>query len=356
MKEIKLIIVLTACSLTASAQWSETGDNYTTGNLGIGSSSSGSYKVEISNGTDNFTNINGSISGTARGIYSKVTNWNGPLWLFETAHTTTNRDNQVFRIHSNETGVNSMPFYISVGSTLSAPTYHAIIVNSSGNVGLGGNASSIFKASISATPENFTSFTSTQSGNSRGFYSKVANWTDSSTPLWLFETAHTTSTDRNNQVFRIHANETGSSALPFRITTGGTVTNPTNEAISINSSGNVGIGVISADSKLVVDGKIRSEEVKVEIINGPDYVFEPSYELRTLKETKEYLTNNKHLPEIPPAREMEANGIDLGDMNMRLLKKIEELTLHQIELLEKLERQNEELQEQQKRIEKLENK
>jgi uncharacterized protein YigA (DUF484 family) len=96
---------------------------------------------------------------------------------------------------------------------------------------------------------------------------------------------------------------------------------------------------------LVVDGKIRSEEVKVEIINGPDYVFEENYELRTLQETKEFITKNKHLPEIPTAKEMEANGVDLGDMNMRLLKKIEELTLYQIDLLEKLERQNERLQE-----------
>jgi hypothetical protein len=110
-------------------------------------------------------------------------------------------------------------------------------------------------------------------------------------------------------------------------------------------NGRVGIGVTNPDSKLVVDGKIRSEEVKVEIINGPDYVFEENYELRTLQETKEFITKNKHLPEIPTAKEMEANGVDLGDMNMRLLKKIQELTLYQIDLLEKLERQNERLQE-----------
>lgn len=78
-----------------------------------------------------------------------------------------------------------------------------------------------------------------------------------------------------------------------------------------------------SNNELVLDGKIRTEEVKVEIINGPDYVFEPDYNLRTLKETKEYIQANKHLPEIPSAKEMEANGVDLGKMNMRLLKKIE---------------------------------
>ena len=89
---------------------------------------------------------------------------------------------------------------------------------------------------------------------------------------------------------------------------------------------------------LTLDGKIRTEEVKVEVINAPDYVFEPDYDLSTLQEIKEYIAINKHLPEIPTAREMENNGIYIGDMNMRLLKKIEELTLHQIELLERLEK------------------
>ena len=104
--------------------------------------------------------------------------------------------------------------------------------------------------------------------------------------------------------------------------------------------------IMKLDSdELVIDGKIRSEEVKVEIINGPDYVFDPDYKLRTLKETKEYITENKHLPEIPTAKEMEANGVDIGNMNMLLLKKIEELTLYQIELLERLEKAELKIQE-----------
>ncbi|MFH6982779.1 myosin/kinesin family protein [Marinoscillum luteum] len=115
----------------------------------------------------------------------------------------------------------------------------------------------------------------------------------------------------------------------------------------INTNADQGTSAIMMlnSSELVVDGKIRSEEVKVEIINGPDYVFEPDYELRTLEETKEFITENKHLPEIPSAKEMEANGVDLGDMNMRLLKKIEELTLYQIQLMEEMEGMKKELQE-----------
>lgn len=92
-----------------------------------------------------------------------------------------------------------------------------------------------------------------------------------------------------------------------------------------------------------VDGKAIMEEVKVEIFNGPDYVFESDYNLRTLAETEQYIQANKHLPEIPSAKEMEANGVELGVMNMLLLKKIEELTLYVLELKKENEDQQEEI-------------
>ncbi len=101
--------------------------------------------------------------------------------------------------------------------------------------------------------------------------------------------------------------------------------------LRITGNGNVGIGVNTPTAKLEVDGTIISEEIKVQVVNGPDYVFSPDYELRTLEETKTYIEENQHLPEIPSAAEMEANGVALGEMNMLLLKKIEELTLHVIE-------------------------
>ena len=100
-------------------------------------------------------------------------------------------------------------------------------------------------------------------------------------------------------------------------------------------NGFVGLGTVDAKSRLSVDGTIRATEIKVmEVISAPDYVFEDDYDLPTLEATKAYIDTHKHLPEIPSAAEMEANGIDLGDMNMRLLKKIEELTLHQIEMIQ----------------------
>ncbi len=95
---------------------------------------------------------------------------------------------------------------------------------------------------------------------------------------------------------------------------------------------------VPAGYQFSVDGKAIMEEVKVELSGTwPDYVFEPTYNLRSLEETEAYIKSNKHLPEIPSAKEMEANGVQLGEMNMLLLKKIEELTLHTIEQEKKID-------------------
>ncbi len=115
----------------------------------------------------------------------------------------------------------------------------------------------------------------------------------------------------------------------------------------------IGEGDLCSDCKLDVDGKIRSEEVVVEVVNGPDYVFEDDYYLRTLRETEDYIKQNKHLPEIPSAREMEANGVELGEMNMNLLKKIEELTLYLIDQNNEISAMKQVINKQQKLIEEL---
>jgi hypothetical protein len=102
--------------------------------------------------------------------------------------------------------------------------------------------------------------------------------------------------------------------------------------MTIKASGNVGIGTTTPDEKLSVLGKIHAKEVKVDLsVPGPDYVFEPAYKLPQLNELKNYLDKNHHLPEIPSAKQMAKEGINLGDMNIKLLKKVEELTLYLIE-------------------------
>ena len=91
----------------------------------------------------------------------------------------------------------------------------------------------------------------------------------------------------------------------------------------VGFSGNVGIGTITPDAKLTVKGDIHAEAVNVDLnVPAPDYVFEDDYDLRSLEETEAYIKVHKHLPEVPSAQEMEAQGLDLVQMNMLLLKKI----------------------------------
>nr|WP_299073824.1 tail fiber protein [uncultured Allomuricauda sp.] len=128
------------------------------------------------------------------------------------------------------------------------------------------------------------------------------------------------------------------------------------------NAGNVGIGTTIPDAKLTVKGNIHAEEVKVDLsVPGPDYVFKEDYDLKSLEEVQNYIKTNGHLPNIPSAQEMEENGIQLGEMNMKLLEKIEELTLYTLEQEEKIQDYKVELaverrvnKEQERRLSKLE--
>ncbi len=97
-------------------------------------------------------------------------------------------------------------------------------------------------------------------------------------------------------------------------------------------AGKVGIKTTNPGNyDLAVNGNIRAKEIKVENANWPDFVFAKSYGLPTLKETEAHIKANGHLPGIPSAAEVKDNGVDLGDMNAKLLQKIEELTLYILE-------------------------
>jgi hypothetical protein len=119
-----------------------------------------------------------------------------------------------------------------------------------------------------------------------------------------------------------------------------------------HDGGRVGIGTKDPDAKLAVKGKIHAEEVLVDLnVRGPDYVFEKDYNLLPLAEVENYIIQNKHLPEVPAAKEMKKNGVNLGEMNMLLLKKVEELTLYVIELKKENEEQRKRNEYQQLEIE-----
>lgn len=108
--------------------------------------------------------------------------------------------------------------------------------------------------------------------------------------------------------------------------------------LTIMDNGNMGIGVGNPQAKLAVAGGIVATRIKVnQSLTWPDYVFEPGYKLPSLYELEQFIKQNNHLPEVPSAAEVGKNGIDLGDNQAVLLKKIEELTLYVIELKKEID-------------------
>lgn len=95
----------------------------------------------------------------------------------------------------------------------------------------------------------------------------------------------------------------------------------------------IGTAQTPAGVKLSVDGKVLCEELEVQLAaDWPDYVFADGYELMSLEQVSAYVREHRHLPDVPSAARIRAEGINVGEMNATLLRKVEELTLHMIAL------------------------
>jgi hypothetical protein len=122
----------------------------------------------------------------------------------------------------------------------------------------------------------------------------------------------------------------------------------------ITAAGDVGIGTNDTKGyKLAVNGEAIATKMVVKLHNlWPDYVFYKNYELKPLHEIEKFISENHHLPGVPSADEVEKNGLDLGDTQARLLKKIEELTLYLIEQNKQLKAQQTQIDELKRQIQK----
>lgn len=107
--------------------------------------------------------------------------------------------------------------------------------------------------------------------------------------------------------------------------------------IHFTNQGNVAIGKLGASEKLEVNGTIRAREVKIESSGWADFVFAPDYQLPSLEAVSNHIKEHQHLPDMPSAAEVEKEGINLSEMQAKLLQKIEELTLYAIEQNKRIE-------------------
>lgn len=363
MKKLLILLILSASpSLIAQSLWDSTGTNiyYTAGNVGIGTTNpqerfhvasggsmrldnQGRYFITRSNVTSEmFTATNGQGSGwMINATYGGSGNpqGNSTFSIDPGQHNTAagyldfdgNSKNWSFNLSATSTGIGNsvswkrVAFFDDSEITLS-PTGSSTHFNirSNGNVGIGTDNATRLLHVKGSTTDVVSAFESTDSGTQIVL-------TDNSGSL-RFGTL-------SNGAFALSIGGDASS------TTGANVT----EAMRVTSVGNVGIGTTTPGNELEVNGTARAKEVIVEATGWPDYVFSPEYELWTLAEIEAHIKTNGHLPEVPTAKEVEEEGQHLGEMQQLLLKKIEEMTLHLIEL----KKENEALKE---RVETLEKK
>lgn len=120
--------------------------------------------------------------------------------------------------------------------------------------------------------------------------------------------------------------------------------NKWHEWFVVSNNGRVGIGGVSnPQNALEVNGTIRAKEIKVET-GWADFVFAPDYQLPTLGEVEAHIKEHKHLPGIPTEAEVKKDGANLGEMNVKLLQKVEELTLYMIQQNKEIESLKKEVQ------------
>ena len=225
----------------------------------------------------------------------------------------------------------AFPFFITQSYGQWATSGDDIYNTNSGNVGIGTNSPVKLLDVVSTTIAPMVTIRNLGGVGGAGFY--MLDQTSNS--KWVFKTTSTASFKIRDQINGVNVIEVekGSAA----------------NSLYIKAGGNVGIGTNNPTSKFSVNGKIGCKEVEVTLAGWSDYVFANDYNLRSLDEVETYIKENKHLPDVPSEKEVLENGVNVGEMNSTLLRKIEELTLYMIQL----KKENEEMKTQ---IEELRNK
>ena len=316
------VVASLAVCRVSQAQWNSTGDSFTTGRIGIGTSTLSDYDIDISR-----SNTNSGIRvfndlGLGRSIivfgegfggrYGYVAH-HGQTHNAGTNYTQTFRPSSTVLVGSDVNGlgiISEVDIRFTTGGLTDGS--QKMVINSGGNVGIG-ELNPV--ARLHAVGSIFSNAARTNTIFSGNIGANNANFVGTE-GYWALRTA--TDNSFNLDVFN--------SSTPVT-------------AIKVVQNGNVSIGTTDPNSfKLAVGGKIGASEVVVTLERPwPDYVFETDHKLLSLSELEVFIKANKHLPELPTAEEVKESGVSLGEMNAILLKKLEELTLYVIQQNQNIE-------------------
>lgn len=293
MKKYLCSVIIVSSSLLFTRSFAQTNTFPSSGSVGIGTTSP-QTKLHITAGTPAFR-IEDS-NGSNASFYSNYLDY-AQLSINRNPSTgtflNTSKASAQLSIYGGS-GDGHFEFYTS-NSNNTTPT-EKMRITGDGNVGIGTTSPGTL-LSVNGT---------TTAGPASGGYHLIVN--DVSTARWAI----------------------GTGGYGFHIAND--YTSAWTDQFFISATGAVGIGTTSPQAKLAVNGDIFSKKVKVTQSGWPDYVFYPEYRLRPLSEVEQFIKQQRHLPEVPSASAVEKDGIDLGDNQATLLKKIEELTLYIISL------------------------
>ena len=282
-------------------------------------------------------------------------------------------------LKATETGNNTTKLHIYKNFTGDNSDKDLLTIDASGNTMRTGS-SKLFWDPQGNAGGDYIGFKVTETGNNKSKLHIYRNFTGDNSDIDLFTVSNSGSIQ-----FKENANLTGNSRIQwdpqgsaggdfigFKVSESGNNTTKLHifrnftgdsqdiDRLVISANGYVGVGTSNPDMKLTVKGNIHAEEVKIDLyVPAPDYVFKENYKLRTIEELEKFIKQYSHLPEIPSAKEFEQNGIMQAQMDMNLLKKIEELTLYTIaqeKKIKELESLNKKFLELQSRLEELESK
>lgn len=144
----------------------------------------------------------------------------------------------------------------------------------------------------------------------------------------------------------IFANEERHDGNDFKFTTRSSSEEYATTKLIIKNNGNVGIGTEVPDAKLAVNGDIHAKEVRIDLAGWADYVFDNNYKLPTIEEAKQHIESNGHLINMPSAKEIEKEGLKVGEITRLQQEKIEELMLYIIQMDKEIKDLKEQLQSQ----------